>query len=121
MRTHARTRTRTHAHPPKTSTRSRRPRPRRPPRSYDIVFDGDGSCSLWDYSLGVSNIKSTGASGVVHSGSAKQLLGFYDSSDSALGGDAVYFAAHDPAHVVKTCSASGAQGSLGCTAAARVL
>ena len=44
--------------------------------------------------------------------SAKQLLGIYDNSDAA-DADAVYFAAHDPERVVKTCNLD--KQSFGCT------
>ena len=49
-----------------------------------------------DYSISISGVKPTATA--VATTAARQLLGFHDASS------AVYFAAHDPAHVVKTCA-----------------
>merc|ERR1712232_1532565 len=70
-----------------------------------ISFSSDGSSlSLWDYSLALDRIQGPSTSKVLRSDSARQLGGVYDSADSD--GYAVYFAAHDPKHIVKRCSAN---------------
>jgi len=67
---------------------------------YTIAFDGHGTVSLWDYALSVTGVVPT--ANAVKTTAARQLLGFYDDAS------AVYFAAHDPAHVVKTCATTTA-------------
>ena len=81
---------------------------------YTITFASDGKLSLWDYTLALSGVTAGAkakATEVVFSNAARQMLGIVDSS----GADgAVYFAAHDPAHIVKTCSANAAAGTMSC-------
>ena len=85
--------------------------------AYDISFQSNGSLSLWDYTLMLSNVVAPGgaAAKTALSSSARQMTGLWDSDGTA---DAVYFAAHDPKHVVKTCGAAiagGKTGTLHCT------
>ena len=87
--------------------------------SYDLSFSGDGTLSLWDYTLSLPNVQTTQNSQPAFSTAAKQLRGIYDASVSAItaGGNAVYFSAHDPKSVVKQCSATASTptGSMSCT------
>jgi len=71
---------------------------------YVISFGSNGAISLWDYTLSLSRVTTTATTSHVQTTSARQLLGLYDSAVSS--GNAVYFAAHDPAQIVKTCSHS---------------
>jgi len=78
-----------------------------------ISFQSNGKVSLWDYTIAVDGIKSSAHTQSVSTDAAKQLKGLYDPSVSI--GNAVYFAAHDPAQIVKTCAvAVGESGSLSC-------
>jgi hypothetical protein len=70
---------------------------------YDIAFDSDGAVSLWDYTISLPNVATTPSTRKVQTMAAAQLLGLYDEDVS--GGQAVYFAAHDPARATKSCSA----------------
>lgn len=81
---------------------------------HNIQFDSDGSITLWDYTVGISRLRSSHSTQAVHQTAARQLLGLYDSVAANQQGTAVYFAAHDPKHVVKSCSAN-TQGSMECT------
>lgn len=82
--------------------------------AWELSFQGDGSASLLQYEVGISGIKTAKSTSVVKSTSARQLVGLYDSSADGTA-DAVYFAAHDPAHVVKTCAGTAATGRMACT------
>lgn len=71
-----------------------------------MSFEGDGRASLWDYTVTVSGLANEGDGYTTAStNAARQFLGLYDPHGAA---DAVYFAAHDPEHTVKSCSTSGA-------------
>jgi hypothetical protein len=77
-----------------------------------IAFDAGGGLSLWDYTLAVTNLRTgTPTSKAVSTNAASQLVGAYDTALPT--GNAVYFAAHDPAAVVKTCGGGG--GAMHCT------
>lgn len=80
--------------------------------AYTLSFEGDGSASLLDYSIALSGVQTSSSTAVLKSTSARQLLGLYEPSGAA---DAVYFAAHDPAHVVKQCAATSTTGTMHCT------
>lgn len=79
---------------------------------YTLSFEGDGSASLLEYTIALDGIQTTSSTAVLSSTSARQLLGLYEPAGSA---DAVYFAAHDPAHVVKQCAATATTGTMRCT------
>jgi hypothetical protein len=83
--------------------------------AYTLSFEGDGSASLLEYSIGLSGVQTSSTTAVLKSSSARQLLGFYEPGASAAAADAVYFAAHDPAHVVKKCTATVSGGAMQCT------
>ena len=81
--------------------------------AWELSFQGDGTASLLQYAVGISGVKAP-LSSVVKSSSARQLVGLYDSAADGAA-DAVYFAAHDPAHVVKTCTGTATTGRMACT------
>ena len=82
---------------------------------YWITFDSKGSMSLWDYTLSVPNVKLSKTARGVNTPAARQFVGFFEDSTASGRTDAVYFAAHDPAQIVKSCSASTSTGNLHCT------
>jgi hypothetical protein len=79
----------------------------------NIIFDSvdcTGQVSLWDYTVSLSPVVTTSQTQTVATTAARQLTGQYEADGT---GAAVYFAAHDPAHIMKTCGTS--DGTLHCT------
>ena len=71
---------------------------------YSLAFDGDGTVSLWAYTISLPNIATTLSTITVQTKAAGQMLGFYQKNGGS-GAGAVYFAAHDPAWATKSCTA----------------
>ena len=71
-----------------------------------------------DYTMSVSNIKTAPGLTPFTSTAARQMVGLYSTTGPA---DAVYYSAHDPDHVVKTCghSADSDSSQLSCTVLVR--
>jgi hypothetical protein len=75
------------------------PHPTPSPRSFaPLLHTANGDISLWDYTIEVANIKTTATTTQVADTAARQLVGLYPAGTD---GSAVYFAAHDPAHIMK--------------------